>query len=608
MQIEACAIDDCGPVAFRGESTGSPWPIHPLASFPDRYVVEPGKRVSILKCREAPTIRVHLESGFSLTASEARAFASGSIFLDGAAQGSPFLMPDRGIYNLDHHEGCIRAFTLATCEQAMVLLRKRLDLRRREWTIYANGADLDTVLAIWVLLNHLRMMHENPELAAEILPLIRLEGVIDALGVELQDLCALSPELMAKARSQMDELLTAERRYRSRPRSERPDLGIYMAQQLRRIDRMVYPAELLSEPRAAIDELARAEVAPGSIALACRSDLGVYEVEEELRRLHGDRLGLFALLTGDGCYTLRQVDPTLPKGLKPIYDQLNLVDPGSGGCAAPDRWGGSEDIGGSPRLAGSRMTPQQLVEACRGAQRAPGGWIRAGRLAQAVLLAALLVFAALSPVLLPQAFEIALEPFHILPIRPETASALLLVVLAGGLFVLFGRRAPGLYGNRNPTRRSIWILLPPVLVAVACGGLWIPISPFRLESAPSAAGSMLVLLALPVGVEILFRGLVHGSLATAFRINRDGEPWRLSIPILVSSVLYASCIASHIGAAWPPLSAAWIPADLEAALAVAGGFLFGTVTGLARERSESVAEPVMLHWFALAACLAFVPI
>ena len=111
-----------------------------------------------------------------------------------------------------------------------------------------------------------------------------------------------------------------------------------------------------------------------------------------------------------------------------------------------------------------------------------------------------------------------------------------------------------------------------------------------------------------VGVEILFRGLVHGSLATAFRINRDGEPWRLSIPILVSSVLYASCIASHIGAAWPPLWAAWIPADLEAALPVAGGFLFGTVTGLARERSESVAELVMLTWFALAACLAFVPI
>jgi membrane protease YdiL (CAAX protease family) len=125
---------------------------------------------------------------------------------------------------------------------------------------------------------------------------------------------------------------------------------------------------------------------------------------------------------------------------------------------------------------------------------------------------------------------------------------------------------------------------------------------------PSAIGSVLVLFALVVGVEIVFRGLVHGSLATAFRINRDGEPWRLSIPILMSSVLYASCIASQIGWAWPMLSGAWISPDYQAALPVAGGFLFGTATGLARERSESVAEPVMLHLVALVACLAFVPL
>ena len=304
MQSEACAaMGDFEPLGFRPLSTSPS--LQPLVFFPDRYRVKMGRRASILTCTEAPTIRVHLESGFSVGAAEARGFPAGSIFLDGAAQGAPFLDPDRAIYNLDHHEGCVRAFTLATCEQAMVLLRKRLDLRRREWTIYANGADLDTLLAIWVLVNHLRLMHENPELVGEILPLLRLEGVIDALGVELQDLSALSPESMARARSQMDELLGAERSYLRQRESRSSDLGFYMAQQLRRVDRMIYPEELLSERSSAIDELARAEVRPGSIALACRSDLGVYEVEEELRRLHGDRLGLFALQKSDGSYTLR---------------------------------------------------------------------------------------------------------------------------------------------------------------------------------------------------------------------------------------------------------------------------------------------------------------
>ena len=52
----------------------------------------------------------------------------GTIFLDGAAKGEPFMDASRGIYNLDHHEGCVRSFTLSTCEQAMILIRKGLDL------------------------------------------------------------------------------------------------------------------------------------------------------------------------------------------------------------------------------------------------------------------------------------------------------------------------------------------------------------------------------------------------------------------------------------------------------------------------------------------------
>jgi hypothetical protein len=142
---------------------------------------------AVLACIEAPTVRVRVRQGRSVTAAAARAAAPGSLFLDGAAQGPPFLDPKREVYNLDHHEGCVRAFTLATCEQAMVLLRKGLDLRRRDWTVHANDADLDTVLAIWVLLNHIRLADERTLARARIMPLLRLEGAIDALGLEMQD-------------------------------------------------------------------------------------------------------------------------------------------------------------------------------------------------------------------------------------------------------------------------------------------------------------------------------------------------------------------------------------------------------------------------------------
>jgi hypothetical protein len=179
-------------------------------ALPDRYRVTSDDTGAVLTCVEAPTVTVRLQHGVTVTAAAARSAAPGSIFLDGAAQGEPFLDPKREVYNLDHHEGCVRSFTLATCEQAMVLIRKGLDLRKRDWTVYANDADLDTVLAIWVLLNHIRLNDRDAETRARIMPLVRLQGVIDAQGLELQELSALPPTLLAETQARLDALREPE--------------------------------------------------------------------------------------------------------------------------------------------------------------------------------------------------------------------------------------------------------------------------------------------------------------------------------------------------------------------------------------------------------------
>src|SRR2546422_3724966 len=101
-------------------------------ALPDRYRVKRDDTGAVLTCVEAPTVSVRVQRGFTVTAAAARSAAPGSIFLDGAAQGEPFLDPKREVYNLDHHEGCVRSFLLATCEQSMVLIRKGLDLRNEE--------------------------------------------------------------------------------------------------------------------------------------------------------------------------------------------------------------------------------------------------------------------------------------------------------------------------------------------------------------------------------------------------------------------------------------------------------------------------------------------
>jgi len=52
---------------------------------------------------------------------------------------------EKQIYNFDHHEGCVRPFMLSTCEQVLVMILKGMDLRGRDWCVFANDPDLDPV-------------------------------------------------------------------------------------------------------------------------------------------------------------------------------------------------------------------------------------------------------------------------------------------------------------------------------------------------------------------------------------------------------------------------------------------------------------------------------
>ncbi len=276
------------------------------ATSAGRYRTRRIGRERVLVCLEAPTVHVRIEANGCASAVAARSAPPGTIYLDGAAQGEPFLDAERDVYNLDHHEGCVRAFTLATCEQAMVLLRRGLDLRRRDFTVHANGVDLDTVLAIWVLLNHLRLGPSDAPVRGRILPLLRLEGNIDALGFGCEDLCALPPALHAETRRALDALLERERAAKAGGFARDP--LAFVAAQLRAIDRIAYAGEA-PLAQLEVEELARAELAGLGVAVVCRADGGVYEVERELRRLHGERLALVVLRKDATTYSLRAASP-----------------------------------------------------------------------------------------------------------------------------------------------------------------------------------------------------------------------------------------------------------------------------------------------------------
>lgn len=97
-----------------------------------------------------------------------------AIALDGAVQGPQVDAAGRK-FSFDHHAGCTRLVTLATCQQVAIALKLGLVVDA-ETEIYINDLDADTVLSVWLL--------ENSERAGEarVVELVERVGLTDAHG------------------------------------------------------------------------------------------------------------------------------------------------------------------------------------------------------------------------------------------------------------------------------------------------------------------------------------------------------------------------------------------------------------------------------------------
>lgn len=93
-----------------------------------------------------------------------------SIALDGFVPG-PKMDNDHHRYSFDHHEGCDRFSTLASCMQAMNAINIGLD--PSSYTVFANDVDLDVCLSIWCL--------QNPDRCtdASVIKLVNAAGLLD---------------------------------------------------------------------------------------------------------------------------------------------------------------------------------------------------------------------------------------------------------------------------------------------------------------------------------------------------------------------------------------------------------------------------------------------
>ena len=326
-----------------------------------RYLVSPGEDVINVVCKNTPNILLRVERGLSVGENQRKKHPEQSIFLDGVFTGPPFRDNKLRQYSLDHHTGCVRAFTLATCEQAVVMLLKGLPLAEGEWTLHVNEPDLDALLAAWVLMNHVELHRDGGRLMRAAMPLIRAEGVIDAHGLDMSVLAAMPEEVYATQKRKIDKLLEPEKKLKEAGAWEATNLEQYARDVLESIDGYIYPAgylDMLMEL-----EVARVSLGGDKVAILCASRKGIYDVETELKERYEKQLGIIVLDQGNGRFTIRQVDPFLDKSLAAVFEQLNRLDPDVSKKDEENRWGGSDDIGGSPRQTGSGLEGEHILKA-----------------------------------------------------------------------------------------------------------------------------------------------------------------------------------------------------------------------------------------------------
>ncbi|MGD8846938.1 MAG: CPBP family glutamic-type intramembrane protease, partial [Desulfobacteraceae bacterium] len=566
--------------------------------LPERYTIKGEGDERVLICLEAPNLNVHIEAGLSVTGSVARKSPGGTIFLDGVAQCEPFMDHERQVYNFDHHEGCVRAFTLATCEQTLVMYMKGLDLQGREWNIFANDPDLDAILSIWILMNHARIGTQDSTQRRILFSLVRYEGVIDALGLELKDLSALPQELVRKLQRVIDHLRSDEVGLKKEGRWGHTDFLIYTASILHKIDQIFYKPGDFADFKG-IGELARIDLSDQRIAAVVEADMGIYEIEPHLNKIYGNRLGVVFLKTGSNTFTVRQMDLFMPITLDEIYDRLNFADPAVKCRTQNNKWGGAADIGGSPREAGTKLSPAEICLACRDSINRSGFGQQAYRFGMTALLVALiLMIAQIIKVYWNPGQWLDREDLSMIWMVPDTGFILATwgASVISLLFIAYCR--PWQYGWIRSVGGKWWFFLPLVILAGATGGVWSP--QWLAQEQDWLQLVALGWVGMPLVSELLFRSLAHGLLTQGARIQRNDTRMFISWPNVGSTLMYIGfiCFISFFAGS---LESDFF--DWQSAMSIFSAAVLGLALGMVRERSQSIFPPIFFHMVAASVAL-----
>jgi hypothetical protein len=365
------------------------------------------------------------------------------------------------------------------------------------------------------------------------------------------------------------------------------DLADYTMRMLLEIDQLVYTSGDLGDFTSIEEEYDHVGIGNDRVAVVCRDPSGIYEVEQRLRSTWGDELGIVALEKEPGSYTLRRAAALSNIDLKRAYARLNLLDPAVNGRPPEQRWGGSDEIGGSPRPSGTKLTPKEIAAILRDSFRPPRGLEQAQHMLGAVVATLGLV------VLLGFAMHFAraggVAATWARPVDWAVAAG-----LTAGLGLLLLRLASGgrhwLFGLRRPAAaHDGWLVAPAVLGGALLGAGWTP-----RDHGASITLALTIAVAASLAVEIWFRGFIHGLFVLDAPIQHPGGRWFVSRANAVSALLYAA-VTAFAGLFLLAPSPFVLPADTWGLAAFVGALVAGLALGVIRERTLSVWPGVALQ-------------
>lgn len=272
-----------------------------------------------------------------------------AVALDGAVEGPPFLeRTSAGPYaNFNHHERVERAATRATCEQVQVAfalgdLDAFRDARgRRQMHVLVNDDDQDVCTSTWLL--------AHPGRCAEpgVNRLVRVEGLLD-MSAGFYPFDADLPYL--------EEVMWMFTPY-TRTRDGAPKDAATMRAVIEDVHARIN-AHLAGRGGRLPLEGSYERTSGGAGWALIERERGPYA----RLRMRGE--GITAIVSvaprpdGRWRYSLAKSGAFVPFPLETLYAALNAAEDIH--VDDQDRWGGGSTTGGSPRIRGSRLLPEQV--------------------------------------------------------------------------------------------------------------------------------------------------------------------------------------------------------------------------------------------------------